>query len=40
VELAAILSAAFVILVLLVIAIASIKIVNQYERLLGPAPPT
>jgi regulator of protease activity HflC (stomatin/prohibitin superfamily) len=34
VELAAILSAAFVILVLLVIAIASIKIVNQYERLL------
>jgi regulator of protease activity HflC (stomatin/prohibitin superfamily) len=34
VELAVILPAAFVILVLLAIAIASIKIVNQYERLL------
>jgi regulator of protease activity HflC (stomatin/prohibitin superfamily) len=34
VELAVILPVAFVILVLLVIAIASIKIVNQYERLL------
>ena len=33
-ELATILAAAFVILILIVIAVASIKIVNQYERLL------